>query len=42
MGNQPDAACVFCRQLAHDDKPDPDRSLHDVDCGTCGKYRIGG
>ncbi len=42
MTSQPDAACVFCQQMARDDKPDPDRSLHDVDCGTCGKYRIGG
>ena len=42
MANQPDSACVFCRQLARDDKPDPDRSLHDMDCATCGKYRIGG
>jgi hypothetical protein len=42
MSNQPDATCVFCRQLAKDHKPDPDRSLHDVDCDTCGKYRIGG
>jgi len=42
MANEPDGRCVFCRQPARHVKPDPDRNLQDVDCGTCGKYRIGG
>jgi len=42
MPYEADDRCVFCRQPAPRTKPDPDRSLFDVDCATCGKYRIGG
>ena len=35
-----DSTCVFCGKQARRRKID-DRSAHDVDCSTCGRYRIG-
>ena len=34
--------CSFCHQPARRMKPDSYTAVYDVDCETCGKYRIGG
>ena len=41
MLSESNDTCVFCRQPTRSVKPDPNRNLHDFDCDSCGKYRIG-